>query len=66
MTYVGVNADEKFNLPGFWPDPATLNQIPKEKHEIQAELARIRRERMEKRKRLEAKAKELGINVDEE
>lgn len=61
MIYTGINSDEKFNLPGFWPDPATLNQIPKERHEIKAEVARIRKEREEKRKRLEAKARELGI-----
>lgn len=61
MIYSGIDSDAKFNLPGFWPDPATLNQIPKERHEIQAEVARIRRERAEKRKRLEEKAKEMGI-----
>lgn len=64
MYYVGLDSDKKFNLPGFWPDPSTLNQIPKEPHEIQAEIARIRRERQEKRLRLEARAKEL--NIEEE
>lgn len=64
MIYSGMNPDEKFNLPGFWPDPATLNQIPKERHEIQAEVARIKRERIEKRKRLEEKARELGITEE--
>lgn len=53
-------------MPGFWPDPATLNQIPKEPHEIQAEVARIKRARAEKRARLEAKARELGIEEDDE
>ncbi|KAI5968310.1 PET100 [Candida margitis] len=65
MYYVGLDTDKKFNLPGFWPDPATLNQIPKEPHEIQAEVARIRKARAEKRARLEAKAKELGITEDD-
>lgn len=65
MYYVGLNTDEKFNLPGFWPDPTTLNQIPKEPHEIQAEVARIRKARLEKRARLEAKARELGITEDD-
>lgn len=64
MYYVGLDSDTKFNLPGFWPDPATLNQIPKEPHEIQAEIARIKRARLEKRKRLEAKAKELGVTEE--
>lgn len=65
MYYVGLDTDKKFNLPGFWPDPATLNQIPKEPHEIQAEVARIRKARAEKRARLEAKARELGITEDD-
>lgn len=66
MYYVGLDTDRKFNLPGFWPDPATLNQIPKEPYEIQAEIARIRKARQEKRRRLEEKAKELGIQVEED
>ncbi|KAF3989582.1 hypothetical protein FT663_02862 [Candidozyma haemuli var. vulneris] len=65
MYWVGIDSDKKFNLPGFWPDPSTLNQIPKEPHEIQAEVARIRKARAEKRERLEAKARELGITEDE-
>ncbi|CAI5757383.1 unnamed protein product [Candida verbasci] len=65
MYYVGLNTDEKFNLPGFWPDPSTLNQIPKEPHEIQAEIARIKRARLEKRKRLEERARELGITEED-
>lgn len=65
MSYAGVNSDEKFNIVGFWPDPATLNQIPKERHEIDAEIARIRRKRAEKRRRLEEKAKELGISEED-
>lgn len=64
MYYVGLDTDLKFNLPGFWPDPSTLNQVPKEPHEIQAEVARIRRERAERRRRLEEKAKELGIEEE--
>lgn len=64
MYYVGLDTDEKFNLPGFWPDPSTLNQVPKEQYEIKAEVARIRRERQEKRLRLEQRAKELGIEQD--
>lgn len=66
MYYVGIDSDKKFNLPGFWPDPATLNQIPKERHEIEAEVARIRKARAEKRERLEAKARELGIAAEDE
>ncbi|KGU13238.1 hypothetical protein MEQ_00955 [Candida albicans P87] len=65
MYYVGLDTDKKFNLPGFWPDPSTLNQIPKEPYEIQAEIARIKRARLEKRKRLEEKARELGISEED-
>lgn len=64
MYYVGVDTDKKFNVPGFWPDPATTNQVPKEPHEIQAEIARIRRRRMEKRRKLEERAKELDIEEE--
>ncbi|VEU23348.1 DEKNAAC104644 [Brettanomyces naardenensis] len=64
MYYVGIDTDKKFNIPGFWPDPDTLNKIPKEPYEIQAELARIRAAKAEKRKRLEVKAKELGITPE--
>ncbi|ODV98361.1 hypothetical protein PACTADRAFT_73939 [Pachysolen tannophilus NRRL Y-2460] len=65
MYYVGIDTDKKFNVPGFWPDPNTLNKIPKEPYEIQAELARMRAAKLEKRKRLEARAKELGIDVED-
>ena len=66
MYWSGIDSEEKFSLPGFWPDPASLNQIPKEPHEIKAEVARIRRAREEKRAKLEAKAKELGLTEEEE
>ncbi len=64
MYYVGIDTDKKFNVPGFWPDPETLNKVPKERHEIKAELERMRQARLAKRARLEAKAKELGIDLD--
>lgn len=66
MYYVGIDTDRKFNVPGYWPDPDTLNKIPKEPHEIQAELARIRQARIDKRKRLEEKARLLGITPEDE
>lgn len=64
MYYVGIDTDRKFNLPGYWPDPDTLNKIPKEPHEIQAELARIRQAKIDKRLRLEQRARELGITPE--
>lgn len=67
MYYIGTDTDKKLNVPGFWPDPQTLNEIPKERYEIKAELARMKKERLEKRLRLEKKlAEEFGINVEEE
>ncbi|CDR37665.1 CYFA0S01e14488g1_1 [Cyberlindnera fabianii] len=67
MYYVGINPDQKFNVPGFWPDPETTNKIPKEPHEIKAELARMKKESLEKRKRLEEKLREeYGIDVEAE
>lgn len=45
-------------------DPDTLNKVPKEKYQIQAELARMRAVKAEKRKKLEEKAKELGITPE--
>lgn len=67
MYYIGTDTDKKLNVPGFWPDPATLNQIPKEPYEIKAELARMKKERLEKRLRLEKKIQEeFGLDLEEE
>lgn len=66
MYYIGTDTDKKLNVPGFYPDPETLNQIPKERYEIQAELARMKKERLEKRLRLEKKLKEQGIDIEAE
>lgn len=67
MYYIGTDTDRKLNVPGFWPDPKTTNQIPKERYEIKAELARMRQERLEKQKRLEKKLEEeFGIDIEAE
>ena len=67
MYYIGTDTDKKLNVPGFWPDPATLNQIPKEPYEIKAELARMKKERLEKRIRLEKKLQEeFGLDLEQE
>ncbi|QEU59831.1 Pet100 [Kluyveromyces lactis] len=67
MYYIGTDTDKKLNVPGFWPDPETLNKIPKEPYEIKAELARMKKERLEKRLRLEKKiAEEFGIDIEAE
>lgn len=67
MYYIGTDTDKKLNVPGFYPDPETLNKIPKESYEIKAELARMKKERLEKRLRLEKKLEEeLGIDIQAE
>ncbi|CCD22515.1 Pet100p NDAI_0A03580 [Naumovozyma dairenensis CBS 421] len=67
MYYIGTDTDKKLNVPGFWPDPETLNKIPKEPYEIKAELARMKKERLEKRLKLEKKlAEEYGIDIEKE
>ncbi|CCE89486.1 Pet100p TDEL_0A01540 [Torulaspora delbrueckii] len=67
MYYIGTDTDKKLNVPGFYPDPETLNKIPKEPYEIKAELARMKKERLEKRLRLEKKLQEeLGIDIEAE
>ncbi|ODQ64263.1 hypothetical protein NADFUDRAFT_43270 [Nadsonia fulvescens var. elongata DSM 6958] len=66
MLYVGSNTHEKFNVPGFWPDPHRLNNPPKNVHDIHAEIERMKLARIEKRKRLEEKAKAMGEFREEE
>ncbi|CCH61903.1 hypothetical protein TBLA_0F03660 [Henningerozyma blattae CBS 6284] len=68
MYYIGTDTDRKLNVPGFWPDPESLNKIPKEPLEIKAELARMRRDKMEKREKLvKLLEEEYGMeNVEEE
>lgn len=61
MIWVGVDTHEKLNIPNFQPDPARLNQIPKDPVEIRAEVERMRKARAEKRARLEEKARLLNI-----
>lgn len=67
MYYIGTDTDKKLNIPGFWPDPETLNKIPKERYEIKAELARMKKERLQKKLEYEQKiARELNIdNIQE-
>lgn len=59
MVWVGSDTHRKLNVSNFWPDPARLNYPPKDPVEIKTELERMRQERLEKRKRLEEKARLL-------
>lgn len=67
MYYIGTDTDRKLNVPGFWPDPESLNKIPKEPYEIKAELARMKKEKLEKRLELEKRlVDEFDIDLEAE
>lgn len=51
MYYFGTNLEERFSVPDFWPTTAHSHKIPLEKSEIDAELARMNREKERKRLR---------------
>ncbi len=54
MYYYGLNLENRFAVPDFWPKPEQTNRIPFEKDEIHSELERLRQKRMYLRsKRLE-------------
>lgn len=59
MLYIGIDTDKKLGVPGFWPDPARLNRIPKEPAEITRELERMKQVRLAKRERLTERAMAL-------
>ena len=46
MSYFGVNLDERFAVPDFWPKPEQANKVPTERDEIKAELERLRARRL--------------------
>lgn len=46
MFYIGHNTHDKLNITDFWPDPARLNQIPKDRVELKMEIERMRQERL--------------------
>jgi protein PET100 len=57
MYYFGVNLDEKFSTPDFWPKKSQTHTIPFEKDDIQHELAAL------KEKRLAARDRRLKMNA---
>lgn len=46
MFYYGVNLDQKFSTPDFWPKPEQTHRIPFEKDEIRTELERLKEKRL--------------------
>lgn len=51
MYYFGTNLDAKFSVPDFWPRPEQQHKIPFERDEIESELQRLQRRRLELRAR---------------
>lgn len=51
MYYFGVNLDTRFAVPDFWPQPETTHKIPFEREELKELAGRLKRERLEKRRR---------------
>lgn len=63
MGYFGVNLDERFAVPDFWPKPEEANKVPTERDEIKAELERLRARRLYLRdRRLAEEAKRQAEN----
>ncbi|KAI9673094.1 MAG: hypothetical protein M1829_004408 [Trizodia sp. TS-e1964] len=58
MYYFGTNLDRRFSVPDFWPSPNQSHKIPFERDEIEAELLRLQKQRLDRRaRRLEQEAK---------
>ena len=51
MYYFGVNLDTRFSVPDFWPAPETTHRIPFEREELKELAARLKAERLEKKRR---------------
>src|ERR1700744_271343 len=54
MWYFGTNLDSKFSVQGFWPSKEQSNKVPRERKELDEELAKLKSIRLSHRqKRLE-------------
>ncbi|KAK4956954.1 hypothetical protein LTR66_013313 [Elasticomyces elasticus] len=51
MYYFGVNLDNRFATPDFWPKEGQTHTLPYEKEEIKGELERLRNRRLAARAR---------------
>ena len=51
MYYFGVNLDTRFSVPDFWPAPETTHRIPFEREELRELAAKLKAERLEKKRR---------------
>ncbi len=62
MWYFGLNAENRFSVPNFWPKAEATYKIPYEREEIKEELERLRAKRLERR----ARRLESGLGSKEE
>ncbi|CAK4034037.1 related to cytochrome-c oxidase assembly [Lecanosticta acicola] len=63
MYYFGINLDERFAVPDFWPKKGQTHEIPFEKDDIAEELERLKRKRLAARARRMA-AEEQGLSTE--
>lgn len=60
MYYFGVNLEQRFSVPNFWPPEERTNRIPFEREEIKAELEKFKREAAERRKKKQGQVEQGG------
>ncbi|MCJ1265370.1 hypothetical protein MMC22_005247 [Lobaria immixta] len=51
MYYFGTNLESRFSVPDFWPKPENTHRIPFERGELEEELERLKKERLDRRAR---------------
>lgn len=60
MYYFGVNLDTRFSVPDFWPEPGSTHKIPFEKDELKELSAKLKADRLAKRRRRLEREEGLG------
>ncbi|CEJ86859.1 Putative Mitochondrial cytochrome c oxidase assembly factor [[Torrubiella] hemipterigena] len=41
MYYFGTNLDNRFSVPGFWPQDSQTNKLPRDREELKREYERL-------------------------
>lgn len=59
MWYFGLNLENRFAVPDFWPEEGTTHRIPFEKEELREMGEQLRIQRLERRRRRLEGAKEV-------
>lgn len=66
MYYFGTNLESRFSVPDFWPKPENTHRIPFERGELEEELERLKKKRLDMRaRRLELEQKGGGDGAGE-